>query len=71
VAEGFPLTGNYPWPFPGSFEWLHGCSERLGLVHVDRAAQCRTPKLSARWYAEWIRQGRVAWQAAATAACGG
>ncbi|MDA3961107.1 MAG: family 1 glycosylhydrolase [Planctomycetota bacterium] len=59
VAEGLPLTGYYLWSFMDNFEWLHGYDKRFGLVHVDFATQVRTPKESARWYAETIRQRRV------------
>ncbi len=59
VDEGLPLTGYYQWSFMDNFEWTHGYSKRFGLVHVDYATQQRTPKLSARWYSEVIRQRRV------------
>jgi len=36
-----------------------GYGKRFGIVHVDYATQCRTPKLSARWYAEVIRANRI------------
>jgi len=59
VDEGFPVTAYFLWTFMDNFEWLHGYSKRLGLIHVDHATQKRTPKLSAQWYAEVIRQRRV------------
>lgn len=59
VAEEFDVTGYFQWSFLDNFEWLWGYSKRFGLVRVDYATQKRTPKLSASWYAEVIRQGRV------------
>jgi beta-glucosidase len=38
-----------------NFEWAHGYTKRFGLVHVDYSTQERTPKQSARFYAEVIR----------------
>ncbi len=59
VDEGYNVTGYYQWSFLDNFEWLHGYSKRFGLVHVDYATQRRTPKRSAAWYSEVIRQRRV------------
>lgn len=41
---------------------LDGCvgdTSRFGLVHVDHATQVRTPKASARWYAQVAATGRI------------
>ncbi len=59
VAEGYPCRGYFLWSFMDNFEWAEGYSKRFGIVHVDYATQKRTPKLSARWYAEVIRQNRL------------
>ena len=37
-----------------NFEWASGYDRRFGLVHVDYRSQRRTPKSSARYYAEVI-----------------
>jgi beta-glucosidase len=37
-----------------NFEWSLGYSKRFGIVHVDFDTQKRTPKASARFYAEVI-----------------
>jgi beta-glucosidase len=37
-----------------NFEWAEGYRERFGLVHVDYETLKRTPKDSAKWYAEVI-----------------
>ena len=35
-------------------EWSLGYSKRFGIVHVDYATLERTPKDSARWYADVV-----------------
>ena len=40
-------------------EWAHGYEKRFGLIEVDFETMKRTPKLSARWYAEVARTGVV------------
>ena len=36
-----------------------GYQRRFGIVHCDYQTQVRTPKLSARYYAEVIRERRI------------
>lgn len=52
IEAGVPLAGYFVWSLLDNFEWAEGYSRRFGLVHVDFATQRRTPKDSARWYAE-------------------
>jgi beta-glucosidase len=59
VAEGYPLKGYFLWSLMDNFEWADGYTKRFGLHYVDFATQQRIPKLSAAWYREVIRQGRV------------
>ena len=59
VAEGYPLKGYFLWSLLDNFEWADGYGKRFGLHYVDFATQKRTPKLSAAWYKEVIRQNRV------------
>lgn len=54
IADGADVRGYFHWSILDNFEWAEGYKERFGLVHVDFATQKRTPKLSARWYAEVI-----------------
>ena len=51
MAEGYDVRGYFVWSLMDNFEWAEGYAARFGLVHVDRATQRRTPKLSAAWYA--------------------
>jgi beta-glucosidase len=54
-AAGVDVRGYFAWSLLDNFEWSHGFSKRFGLVHVDYRTQKRTPKASARFYAEVIR----------------
>jgi hypothetical protein len=49
------VRGYFIWSLLDNFEWSHGYSKRFGIFHVDYATQKRTPKASARFYAEVIR----------------
>jgi beta-glucosidase len=59
IAEGYDVRGYFVWSLLDNFEWAEGYARRFGIVHVDYATQIRTPKLSARWYAEVIRARRI------------
>jgi beta-glucosidase len=52
LEAGVDLRGYHVWSLLDGFEWQHGTSRRCGLVHVDFATSARTPKRSARWFAE-------------------
>ena len=54
IERGVDLRGYFVWSFLDNFEWAEGYDHRFGIVHVDLATQTRTPKASARWYAEVI-----------------
>jgi beta-glucosidase len=38
-----------------NFEWGFGYTKRFGIVHVAYETQKRTPKMSAHWYSQVIR----------------
>ncbi|MCD0481018.1 family 1 glycosylhydrolase [Streptacidiphilus sp. ASG 303] len=57
AADGADVRGYFLWSLLDNFEWAYGYGKRFGIVHVDFASQRRTPKDSARWYAEVIRSG--------------
>ena len=59
VAEGVPVKGYFLWSLLDNFEWAEGYSKRFGIVYVNFATQKRTPKLSASFYKEVIRDRRV------------
>jgi beta-glucosidase len=55
MEHGVDLRGYFVWSLLDNFEWNHGFSKRFGIVHVDYETQRRTPKSSARFYADVIR----------------
>jgi beta-glucosidase len=60
IRSGADLRGFFVWSLLDNFEWAEGYAHRFGIVHVDFATQARTPKDSARWYAETARNGTLA-----------
>ena len=54
IEDGVPLAGYFAWSLMDNFEWQEGYTQRFGIVWVDYETQERTPKDSARWYAEVI-----------------
>jgi beta-glucosidase len=59
IESGIDVRGYFAWSLMDNFEWAHGYRPRFGLVRVDYPSQRRTPKLSARWYSEVIRDNAV------------
>lgn len=55
IERGVDVRGYFAWSLLDNFEWAHGYSIRFGLIHVDYETQRRTPKASARFYADLIR----------------
>ena len=53
---GVPVNAYFVWSLLDNFEWAEGYGHRFGIVHVDFETLRRTPKASARWYAEVIRR---------------
>ncbi|HUH94500.1 MAG TPA: GH1 family beta-glucosidase [Casimicrobiaceae bacterium] len=51
---GVDVRGYFVWSLLDNLEWSLGYSKRFGIVHVDFATQKRTPKDSARFYAQVI-----------------
>ena len=54
-ADGIPVKGYFVWSLLDNFEWSSGFSDRFGLIYVNHRTLERTPKWSARYYAECIR----------------
>ena len=60
TSEGVPVSGYFLWSLMDNFEWSDGLQKRFGLHLVDFDTRRRTPKLSASFYRETIRQNAVA-----------
>ena len=54
LEAGVDVRGYFVWSLLDNFEWSLGYSMRFGIVHVDFDTQERTPKDSARFYAEVV-----------------
>ena len=59
MADGAPVKGYFLWSFMDNYEWEDGYQRRFGIVRNDFATQQRTPKLSARWYAQVMKQNAL------------
>ncbi len=55
IADGVDLRGYFVWSLMDNFEWSFGYSKRFGLIYVDYETLERTPKDSARWFAQVTR----------------
>src|SRR5438067_1345041 len=51
---GVDVRGYFVWSLLDNFEWSLGFAMRFGIVHVDFETQKRTPKDSARFYANVV-----------------
>ena len=54
IEQGADVRGYCAWSLFDNLEWAHGFSKRFGLIHVDFATLERTPKASAKFYADVI-----------------
>ncbi|HSW07619.1 GH1 family beta-glucosidase [Aquabacterium sp.] len=54
IGQGVDVRGYFAWSLMDNLEWSLGYSKRFGIVHVNFATLERTPKDSARYYAQVI-----------------
>jgi beta-glucosidase len=59
LTAGVDVHGFFVWTLLDNFEWAEGYAARFGIVHVDFDTLERTPKASARWYADVARTGSL------------
>jgi beta-glucosidase len=59
VSEGVPLKGYFLWSLMDNFEWAYGYTKRFGICYVNYETLTRTPKLSAKFYADVIKRNAV------------
>jgi beta-glucosidase len=55
IADGVDLRGYFVWSLLDNFEWAYGYSKRFGLIDVNYETLERTPKDSARFFAQVTR----------------
>jgi beta-glucosidase len=55
ITQGVDVRGYFVWSLLDNFEWSAGYGKRFGLHHVDFETQRRTPRATARYYADVIR----------------
>ncbi|PIA30702.1 hypothetical protein AQUCO_05400064v1 [Aquilegia coerulea] len=54
IKDGADVRGYFVWALMDNFEWTSGYSLRFGLHYVDFQTLKRTPKLSAKWYRNFL-----------------
>jgi beta-glucosidase len=59
VSEGVPVRGYFLWSLLDNYEWADGYEKRFGIIYVDFETEKRTPKLSAAFYKQLIRERRL------------
>ncbi|RWV81307.1 hypothetical protein GW17_00057290, partial [Ensete ventricosum] len=57
--QGADVRGYFVWSLIDNFEWVYGYTLRFGLYHVNYGTQERTPKLSANWYQEFLKDSQL------------
>ncbi|KAK8519932.1 hypothetical protein V6N12_003898 [Hibiscus sabdariffa] len=59
IRKGADVRGYFIWSLMDNFEWAGGYSSRFGLYRVDRATMKRTPKLSAKWFQNFLANRHI------------
>jgi len=59
IAAGVDVGGYFQWSLLDNFEWSLGYQKRFGIIHVNYETQVRTPKESAKWYANVIASNEL------------
>ncbi|GJN27054.1 hypothetical protein PR202_gb15037 [Eleusine coracana subsp. coracana] len=55
IRKGADVRGYFVWSLLDDFEWTSGYTLRFGLYHVDFETLKRTPKLSVKWYRDFLK----------------
>lgn len=55
INKGVKLTGYFCWSLMDNFEWASGYNKRFGIHYVNFKTLERTPKASAKWLTEYIK----------------
>lgn len=56
ISEDVQLIGYMHWSLLDNFEWAYGWWPKFGLIEVDRKTMKRTPRPSAKYYTERIKE---------------
>ncbi|CAN6240130.1 unnamed protein product [Urochloa humidicola] len=59
IRKGADVRGYFVWSLLDCFEWTSGYTQRLGLYHVDFKTLERNPKLSAKWFRDFLKGSLV------------
>jgi beta-glucosidase len=59
LTEGAPVKGYFHWSLIDNFEWAAGFHPRFGLYEVDYQTFIRSPRPSARFYADICEHNRI------------
>jgi len=59
IGAGVDIRGYMAWSLLDNLEWSLGFSKRFGIVHVNYETQERTPKDTARFYAQVVASNGV------------
>lgn len=59
IQDGIPVDGYFVWSLFDNFELSQGLTIRFGLVYIDYETLERTPKRSAYWFSDVIRNNRI------------
>ncbi|GFZ11304.1 beta-glucosidase 47 [Actinidia rufa] len=54
IRDGADVRGYFIWTLMDDFEWIHGYDATFGLYCVDPQTLKRIPKLSAKWYRNFL-----------------
>jgi beta-galactosidase len=59
VEAGVQLKGYFAWSLFDNFEWTSGYRPRFGITYVDYETLARTPKASALWFRELMKDNAL------------
>lgn len=59
IRDGADVRGYFVWTLMDDFEWIIGYRTRFGLYYIDRETLDRVPKLSAKWYQDFLKNNSL------------
>ncbi|MFY9150579.1 MAG: GH1 family beta-glucosidase [Prolixibacteraceae bacterium] len=59
IGNGVNVGGYFAWSLLDNFEWALGYEKQFGLVHVNMETLKRTPKASAIWFSEVVKNNGI------------